>query len=988
MSESIKLPPGFTLVQSSMLEEINVRLIQFKHERTGARFVHLDCEDSNNLFAVAFKTPPEDSSGIAHILEHTALCGSKNYPVRDPFFSMLKRSLNSFMNAFTSSDWTCYPFASQNRKDFSNLLGVYLDAAFFPLLRQQDFAQEGHRLEFSEPDNPNSALEFKGVVYNEMKGAMADPASLLGRRITKHLYPTTCYRHNSGGEPENIPDLTWEELKRFHARYYHPSNACFFTYGNFPLHTHLERIEQQVLQHFEAINVNSDVPPEPHRDQPLFAQETFPLDPNEDIAGKTMVHTAWLTNDISDSYMRLCMNLLSQLLLGNPGAPLYKALLDSGLGKNLTPGCGYQDDYRTTCFGVGLQGTEPQQAEAIQTCITATLKSIVAQGFSRERIDAAIHRMELSNREVNGGSYPYPITLLLRILGPWLHCDDPVSALEVETNFERLRAEVDAGGFFEGLIQRWLLDNQHRVTLCLSPDHAQSQREQEQEQQRLEKINAALSPAQKQALLEQAHQLQQNQDQVEDLSCLPDLEMEDIDPTEPRVETAACPKTRSVAESEVKCFAQPTNGLSYVNIYFPGAHIEAELVPYIPLFCSMLTQIGTARYDYVEMAQRMEAKTGGISCSASVMNDIEDLDKASAWICVKAKALARNVEPMCAILTELCTEADFSDTQRLATVIGQIKSSMENAIPGAGHSFAAQAGAAHLTPAAQMREQWGGLTQLHHIKQLAAIPQEELGTTAAILTRLRTQLFERSAMRAAITAEAEHLDNTAAAFTTFIAALPHGGSHPATALAGFTPQAAELGWATSIPVSYVTRSFRTVPYCNPDAAVLNVLAALLRANFLHREIREKGGAYGGMASSSSDGGIFTMLSYRDPHLERTLQVYTQALEWVEKGEFGAQEIKEAVLSVFSNRDRPKSPAGKGASEFAAQLQGVSYALRQQFRTNLLKVTRDDLIRVAKTYLSPDTAATSRSPEAISIISSEEKLRNSAAALPHLEIKRI
>jgi Zn-dependent M16 (insulinase) family peptidase len=659
-------------------------------------------------------------------------------------------------------------------------------------------------------------------------------------------------------------------------------------------------------------------------------------------------------------------------------------LLDSGLGKNLTPGCGYHDDFRTTCFAVGLQGTEPEQAEAIQACITDTLKAIVAQGFSRERIDAAIHRMELSNREVSGGSYPYSITLLLRIMGPWLHCDDPVSALKFDTNFERLRAEVDAGGFFEGLIQRWLLDNQHRVTLCLHPDHEQGQREQEQERQRLEKISAALSPEQRQSLLEQARKLQQNQDQIEDLSCLPDLEMEDIDPTEPLVETEACP----VAQPNLKCFVQPTNGLSYVNIYFPCAHIDADLVAYVPLFCSMLTQVGTARYSYVEMAERMEASTGGISFGASVMNDIDNLDTASAWIRVQAKALARNAGPMCTILTELCTEADFSDTQRLATVIGQIKSSMENAIPSSGHSFAAQAGAAHLTPAALMREQWGGLTQLQHIKQLAEIPQEQLDATAAILARLRTQLFERAAMQAAITAEAEHLDSTAAALTAFIAALPHGKTHSAKTQKPFTPMAAELGWATSIPVSYVTRSFRTVPYCNPDTAVLNVLATLLRANFLHREIREKGGAYGGMASNSSDGGIFAMLSYRDPHLERTLQVFEQALEWVKKGEFGAQEIKEAVLSVFSSRDRPKSPAGKGAAEFACHIQGVSHALRQQFRANLLKVTKEDLVRVAETYLSPSSAGTSRSLEAVSIISSEEKLRNSAATLAHLDIKRI
>lgn len=984
MPEHIAIPAGFTLVQTSMLDEINAKMYQLKHTRTGARFVHLECDDSNNMFAVAFKTPPEDSSGIAHILEHTALCGSKNYPVRDPFFSMLKRSLNSFMNAFTSSDWTCYPFSSQNHKDFSNLLGIYLDAAFFPLLRQQDFAQEGHRLEFSEMNNPDSPLEFKGVVYNEMKGAMADPASLLGRRTTRHLYPTTCYHHNSGGEPQDIPNLTWEELKAFHARYYHPSNACFFTYGDFPVEEHLERIESQVLQHFDALEVNSEVPPEPVRDQALFAEETFPLDPGEEISEKTMLHMAWLTNDISDSYTRLCMTLLSQLLLGNPGAPLYKALLDSGLGKNLTPGCGYHDDYRTTCFAVGLQGTEPERAKAVEACILENLQAIATAGFSQERIEAAIHRMELANREVSGGSYPYPITLLLRILGPWLHCDDPASALKFDAHFERLRADVAKGGFFEGLIQSWLLDNQHRVTLCLRPDQEQGTREQMQERERLDTIKASLTPAQKQALIKQAQQLQQNQEQIEDLSCLPDLEMEDIDPVEPRVEAEISQIGElGTGRLEIHRFAQPTNGLSYINSYFPCAHIEKELIPYVPLFCSMLTQVGTDKYDYVEMAQRMEANTGGISCSANVMNDIHTLERANVWISLKGKALDRNVAPLCEIMAELSICADFSDTERLATVIGQLKSSLENSIPASGHSFAAQAGAACLTPAAQRRELWNGLAQLQHIKQLAALPQEELTHTAQMLTQLQQQLFERSNMRAALTAEQDQLDSASNAFTSFIQALPEGHVRANAALEKVTPKAAQLGWATSIPVSYVTRCFRTIPYAHADAAALNVLATLLRANFLHREIREKGGAYGGMASNSSDGGIFCMLSYRDPHLERTLEVYTQALEWVESGAFGAQEIKEAVLSVFSSYDRPKAPSGRAAAEFACHLQGLTYSMRQQFRDNLLNVTHADLLRVARTYLNNP-----QSVQAISIISSEEKLRNSVQTLPELQIERI
>jgi hypothetical protein len=397
----------------------------------------------------------------------------------------------------------------------------------------------------------------------------------------------------------------------------------------------------------------------------------------------------------------------------------------------------------------------------------------------------------------------------------------------------------------------------------------------------------------------------------------------------------------------------------------------------------MLTQVGTDKYDYVEMAQRMEAKTGGISCSASVMNDIHTLDRANVWVRLKGKALDRNAEPLCGIMAELCTCADFSDIERLATVIGQVKSSMENSIPSSGHSFAAQAGAAALTPAASRRELWGGLAQLQHIKQLAALPKDELKHTAEMLTRLQQQLFERSNMRAAITAEEDQLHHASNALASFITALPQGKARTTPILEGLTPRSVQLGWATSIPVSYVTRCFRTIPYAHRDAAALNVLATLLRANFLHREIREKGGAYGGMASNSSDGGIFCLLSYRDPHLERTLDVYKRALEWVEEGTFGAQEIKEAILSVFSSHDRPKSPSGRAATEFANKLQEVSYPMRQQFRENLLRVSREDLIRVAHTYLSH-----TEMPEAISIISSEEKLRNSAQELPELQINRI
>ena len=980
-----QVPATFTVQSTTILPEINATLIQLKHPATGAKFVHIEAQDSNNLFAVAFKTPPTDSTGVAHILEHTALCGSTNYPVRDPFFTMLKRSLNTFMNAFTASDWTCYPFSSQNHKDFYNLLNIYLDAAFFPLLREMDFKQEGHRLEFEQQDDATSPLTFKGIVFNEMKGAMADPASLLSRRTTRHLYPTTCYHHNSGGEPEDIPNLSWQQLRDFHAEYYHPSNACFFSYGDFSLAEHLQVIETQVLNKFSASPANSEVAPEQRLTAPVNVCETFPIGADENLQGKSMVHLSWLTSDIADSFNNLALTLLSQLLIGNPAAPLYKALLDSGLGTNLTPGCGFHDDYRTTCFAVGLQGTDCDKTEQIEDLILTTLRDIAATGFTQERIEATIHRLELANREVGGDSYPYAISLMFRILGPWIHCNDPISALQLDDNLTKLRHKLTEGRFFEDLIHTWLLDNNHRITLCLRPDPELGSMMEQQERQRLDAINTKLSDNDKQQIIEQAQQLQQSQEHSEDLSCLPTLQLSDIDKDESQTTSTSA----TIANTTVTMFDQPTNGLGYFNLYFNCASLDEKLQPYLPLFTSLLTQVGAADYSYVEMAQRIEASTGGISASIDIFDNLDSLDSFQPWLHIRGKALERNLLDMSKILADVCATANFNDLDRLATLIGQIKSSWENAIPGAGHSYAARTAAAMLTPAGAQREQWFGLTQLKFIKKIAKLETDQLAELAQKMTTIASTLIVNNHLHAAITTEERSFSIAKQAMDSLLQIIPHSD----TATSSETPKPAattpattsnnQLGWATSIPVSYVTRLFRTVPFAHPDSAPLKILAALLKANFLHREIREKGGAYGGMANSSSEAGIFSMLSYRDPHLLRTLDIYDQSIEWLQQGDFNDETINEAVLSVFSGHDRPLSPSGRALNEFANQIQGLSYEKRQQFRQRMLAVTKEQLLEVAQHYLVDQQGS---SP--IAILSNNETLQAAAAELPQLTIEQI
>jgi Zn-dependent M16 (insulinase) family peptidase len=970
---------GFVVERIDEIPGIQARMIRLHHEKTGARHMHLERADSNCLFGVAFRTPPEDSTGVAHILEHTALCGSERFPVRDPFFSMLKRSLNSFMNAMTASDWTLYPFASQNHKDFDNLLSIYLDAAFFPNLSERDFSQEGHRLEFSEMENPESPLVLKGVVYNEMKGAMSDPSSLISRRMARALYPTTTYHHNSGGEPSDIPDLSWRQLRDFHARYYHPSNAWCYSYGELDLPLLLEKVASQALDRFERIEPDSEVPPESRFEAPRQVRELYPLDAGEEMAGRSMVQLAWLTCDIDESVERLGMSLLATLLLGNPSTPLYKALIDSGLGANIAPGSGFQDDNRTTCFAAGLQGTDPDKLPRIEALILETLEKVAEEGFSSERIEGAIHRLEFSNREVTGDSYPYGLLLLMRMLGPWLHGGEPLAALDFDAQLLQLREKLAEGPYLQTLLRRWLLDNPHRVTLLLEPDQEMREREERVLEEKLAALAGSLDAGHKQRIIDQAKALQQSQEEEEDLSCLPTLELSDIEKCEPAVAVAE----ETLGGVPLVFCDQPTNGIGFIALNLSIDSLPAELLPLLPIFSGLLTQVGTGKYSYVELAQQLEAVSGGVGARTSLLEDPQDNLRYTASFEVKAKALERNAAPLCELLAEILTGVAFSDIGRIRQVLDQMRISLANSVPSSGHSYAARAAAAHLTPAARLRELWSGLEQVGLIQRLAVQSDEELRKTAEQMQRIAGLLFRRSGMQVALTASADQYAAFASPLEKLLQLLPQQGavvSEPAQ----FSVVPQRQGWIFSVPVSFVTRVFAAPSYSHPDSAALTVLAKLLRAEYLHREIREKGGAYGGLAGYNAEAGLFSLLSYRDPHLERTLGVYSDAIDWAAAGRFSDQSIKEAILSVFSDLDKPLSPAGNGAREFANIRQGMSLRMRNRMRRNLIEVDREQLIAVAERWL----AGESRS--AISVLSGEEALAayNSAHPEQTLELKRI
>lgn len=805
---------------------------------------------------------------------------------------------------------------------------------------------------------------------------MSDPSSLLSRRMDKHLYPTTTYRHNSGGEPEDIPSLTWRQLRDFHARYYHPSNSWFFSSGNLELADLLAVVDTQALQHFDKICPDSEVPPEQQMSTPLKVTEPYPLDAGESLKNRSLTQVAWLVCDINDSFERLSMSLLSALLLGNPAAPLYKALLDSGLGDNLSPGSGYHDDNRTTYFAAGLQGTDPEKAEEIEQLIITTLKQVADEGFTRQRIDAAIHRLEFSNREITGDSYPYSLLLLMRLLGPWIHGGDPLATLDFEDNLKRLRQELEQGPFFENLIRTVLLNNSHRVTLCLKPDTELGPKQEEATRALLDEIDEKLDEADRQRLVDQALALKKSQEEEEDLSCLPSLELSDIPPREQAV--AVVEKQLSGVPSF--WFDQPTNRIGSVTLNFTLDGLTPEQLKYLPVFSSLLTQVGAGERDYLKMAEAMEAVTGGISARTSLLDNPENLNDWSASFELKGKALVRNAEPLFSLMTDFLLSPDFNDYQRIHTVLNQLKVSLENSVPHSGHTYAARTAAACLSSAARLREEWSGLSQVGLIRELAGRSVDEMEELVSIFRQIAAQLFHSSALKTAVTVEEEHFALFEAPLQKLVDQLPKHGAGPAVEPPEFCPQPQRQGFVWSLPVNYVTRVFRAVPFNHPDSAALTVLSKLLRSEFLHREIREKGGAYGGLASFNSESGMFSMLSYRDPHIQRTLQVYEQAIEWAAAGDYPDGAVKEAVLAVFSDLDKPLSPAGTGGQEFANIRQGMTLEMRNHMRRQLLAIDAEALKKVAERYLKNGDSAVSVLAGENTLLAANEGLRSETLIL--------
>lgn len=948
--------PSFETLRSKTLDSLDITITEYQHRVTGAQHIHISADNSENVFLVALRTVPEDSTGVAHILEHTALCGSEKYPVRDPFFMMIRRSLNTFMNAMTSSDWTAYPFASQNRKDFDNLLGVYLDAVFFSRLDPLDFAQEGHRLDFAEAGNIDSPLVYKGVVFNEMKGAMSSVSSQLWQTLSKHIFPNNTYHYNSGGEPKDIPSLSYDDLKRFYQTHYHPSNAIFMTFGDISAAEHQEKFETLALTRFEKLDKTIQVPAEVRYEQPIKVKEPYAYSATEgdDATKQSHIVIAWLLDKSIDLKRNLEVHLLSSLLFDNSASPMQHLLETSPYGTSPSPLCGTDDSQYEMLFVCGLQGCENDKAEAIETAVMALFTDLVKNGMPQEHIEASLHQLELQQREIGGDGYPYGLQLIMSALSPATHRGDILSFMDLESALQSLREDIKDPNYLSELITRLFINNPHRVTLTLYPDENLQAEEKAAEVAELAAKKASLSDSEKQSIIEQATALEARQQQEENMDVLPKVTLDDI----PEATQFPKGKTQSYqpAPHSITTYKTGTNGLSYQQITLHLPELTEEEWITLPYYTLCLTEMGLADEDYLQIQQRQAQVVGSISAYYSLRNHTDNNDEYYAYVTLSAKALSTNQEAMSQLMVDTLREVNFDDPERIKDLVAQAKSGREQSVSGNGHSYAMQAASASFNPVSAAVQQLMGLNSVKEIKQRHNALQT--GSAEKLIQTLKNihQKLLHAEKHCLLITEEQHIDHQVRTFESCLSSmLGNVKQAPAFTLALPNKKPIKQAWISNSQVHFCAKAYPTVTMNHPDAAVLCVLSGVLRNGFLHRTIREQGGAYGGGASQDNNSASFRFYSYRDPRFSETLNDFDEAIGWLLEKNISEQQIEESILGVIGSLDKPGSPAGEAKQAFHAQLVGRNDENRTLFRQRVTKVTAEDLYRVATMYLQPEKA---------------------------------
>ncbi|MDR2695828.1 MAG: insulinase family protein, partial [Deltaproteobacteria bacterium] len=860
---------GFELIREETAQELAGAARVWRHAATGARLLSVTNADENKCFGVSFRTPPADSTGVAHILEHSVLCGSERFPTREPFVELLKGSLQTFLNAFTFPDKTCYPVASANLQDFYNLIDVYLDAVFHPRITEDIFRQEGWHTA-AEEDAP---WVYKGVVYNEMKGAYSSPESVLGEQSQHAVFPDMLYSLDSGGEPESILQLSHEAFKSFHTRYYHPSNAWFFFWGDDPEERRLERLAEE-LARFSAAPVDSHIPLQPRRDIPRLIEHAYAAGEGDTRA---MLTVNWLLCESGQIEEALALEMLEHILLGLPGSPLRRALIASGLGEDLA-GVGLETDLQQIYFSIGLKGIDASAYGRVEQCIFDTLAALAEEGIDPGAVEAAVNSAEFALRENNSGRFPRGLAAMVRCLSTWLYDGDPLAPLCYEAPLASIKNRLARGEkLFETLIRTWLLDNAHRAAVLLTPDPRLAKRREKAENARLHAERARCSAEEQQALVDGTRKLRAIQaapDSPEALASIPSLELADL----PTRNTPIPLEERRIASTPLLFHDLDTSGIAYLELLLPLAAVPQRLIPLLPLFARALTEMGTQHRDFAALGMRIAAKTGGLEAHPFFSAGLTQ-EGALAFLSVQGKATLDKLDDLFALMEEIVLQPDFNQPERFAQMLLEEKARLEHSLVPAGHGMVAARLRARYHASAWLAELSGGVTYLDFIRARAATMESEWEACSRDLHVLHGLVAQGAGALMNLTCTPSLTGRVEPLAARLLTRLPH---HAATPDGEWPCPVMPVAEALCVPaqVNYIGKAANHFALGYRYHGSVNVILRHLRMAYLWERVRVQGGAYGAFCSFDRLSGILTLLSYRDPNIARTLDVYDGAADYL------------------------------------------------------------------------------------------------------------
>ena len=880
--------------------------------------------------ALPFRTPPQrlyrrgPYNGAM-----LSWAGSRKYPVKEPFVELLKGSLKTFVNAFTFPDKTCYPVASQNVQDFYNLVDVYLDAVFYPRISRETLQQEGWHYEL---ENLEAPLTYKGIVFNEMKGVYSSPDSLLGRYSHTSLFPDNTYSVDSGGDPEHIPNLTYEQFKAFHDTFYHPGNARIFFYGDDDPDERL-RILQEYLKDYQAIGVDSAIALHPYFDEPQRKKFSYATD---EANGKQKGYLTinWLLPESSDVELTLSLSILSYILVGTPASPLRKALIDSGLGEDIT-GRGLDGELRQLAFSTGLKGIAMEDVDKVEKLILDTLAQLVKDGIDPDMVEAALNTMEFRLRENNTGSFPRGISLMLRSLTTWLHDGDPMAPLAFEAPLAAVKANLAANkSYFEKQIEEYLVKNDHRVTVILEPDPTLAERQEAAEADRLAKAKAAMSEAELQAVIKDAQKLkvmQETPDSPEALATIPSLTKDDLDKEIKRIPLAITEENGC----QILYHDLFTNGIVYLDVGFNLHTLPQELLPYVSLFSQALLKIGTETEDFVKLSQRIGRKTGGIWPS-TFTSIVRQSNEGTAWLFLRGKTTMSQSDDLLDILRDVLLTVKLDNQSRFKQMVLEAKAGLEASLIPGGHGIVDTRLRANFNETDWADEQMGGISYLFFLRQLIEEVDNDWLNVLAKLEEIRRILLNRNSMLCNVTLDAANWQQFQPKLADFISVLP---ANPVE-ISQWTPQYAIASEGLTIPaqVNYVGKGANLYQLGYKLHGSQIVIINHLRTTWLWEKVRVQGGAYGGFCSFDSNSGVFNYLSYRDPNLLTTLDNYDQTSQFLQRIDLSEDEITKSIIGAIGQLDAYQLPDAKGYTSLVRHLIGLSDEIRQQRRDEVLSTT--------------------------------------------------